>query len=286
MAATSALLLLVALAASARGLGVEVEDVTGKQLEAALQTEDTLAVMFYSKNCKTCDRVLSVLERVGEEVAGNGVTLVRINDKKASKTHGIRNYPALSLFKMGEAIHYEGDLLDADGILDFLSSPDSLDVPGQIEDVTAAQLEILVQQQNYLAVFFYTGKKKSTAVVGGLAKVDDYCGKLDIGLVKINDLELVTEYNLGELPALVYYRHGVPILYEGDLRAEDDILEWLIQNRNSGDEEDIIEEVEFKSLEAMVSAVENIAVLFYNANSSNMDQILESVETIDDDCDT
>ena len=52
-------------------------------------------------------------------------------------------------------------------------------------------------------------------MVGGLAKVDDYCGKLDIGLVKINDLELVTEYNLGELPALVYYRHGIPILYEG-----------------------------------------------------------------------
>ena len=48
----------------------------------------------------------------------------------------------------------------------------------------------------------------------------------------------------------------------GALTDEDDILEWLIQNRNSGDEEDIIEEVEFKSLEAMVSAVENIAVLF------------------------
>ena len=28
------------------GLGVEVEDVTGRQLEAALQTEDVLAVMF------------------------------------------------------------------------------------------------------------------------------------------------------------------------------------------------------------------------------------------------
>ena len=121
-------------------------------------------------------------------------------------------------------------------------------------------------------------------MVGGLAKVDDYCGKLDIGLVKINDLELVTEYNLGELPALVYYRHGIPILYEGllvllttsysvvqmrsshtiagDLTAEDDILEWLIQNRSSGDEEDVIEEVEYKTLEAMVTAVENIAVLF------------------------
>ena len=49
---------------------------------------------------------------------------------------------------------------------------------------------------------------------------------------------------------------------KGDLKAEDDILEWLVQNRNSGDEEDVIEEVEFNTLEAMVTAVENIAVLF------------------------
>ena len=40
------------------------------------------------------------------------------------------------------------------------------------------------------------------------------------------------------------------------------MLEWLVQNRNSGDEEDVIEEVEFNTLEAMVTAVENIAVLF------------------------
>ena len=65
-------------------------------------------------------------------MAGNGITLVRVNDKKAAKTHGIRNFPALSLIKMGEALHYEGDLLDSEGILDFLSSPDALDVPGQV----------------------------------------------------------------------------------------------------------------------------------------------------------
>ena len=128
-------------------------------------------------------------------------------------------------------------------------------------------------------IFADTSNKASTAVLEGLEKVADYCDKLDIALVKINDLELVsrftwftlfhsslspqvTEYNLGELPALVYYRHTIPILYEGQLEAEDDLLEWLIQNRNSGDEEDVIEDVQFKSLEAMVAAVENIAVLF------------------------
>ena len=60
-----------------------------------------------------------------------------------------------------------------------------------------------------------TGNKQSSDVLNNLEKVDDYCEKLEISLVKINDLELVTEYNLGELPALVYYRHSIPILYEG-----------------------------------------------------------------------
>ena len=58
--------------------------------------------------------------------------MYRVNDKKAAKTHAIRNFPALSLFKMGEALHYEGDLTDAEAILDFLSSPEALDVPGQV----------------------------------------------------------------------------------------------------------------------------------------------------------
>jgi len=265
---------------------VEVEALTGKQFEAALETEDLLGVFWYTKNCKTCDRVLGILERLGQEVADNGIILVRVNDKKSAKTHNIRNFPALSLFRDGEPTHYEGDLTSASAILDFLSTQESMEVPGQIEDVTASQLEVMVENQDYVAVFFYTSNKASTNVLEGLEKVDDYCEKLDIALVKINDLELVTEYNLGELPALVYYRHTIPILYEGVLEAEDDILEWLVQNRSSGDEEDVIEEVQFKGLEAMVAAVENIAVLFYNAKSSKTEQILESLETIDDECDT
>jgi len=286
MLVAALLSLVVTLVHPGNGLpGVEVENLTGKQFEAALITEDLLGVFWYSKNCKTCDRVLATLERLGQEVADNGIVLVRVNDKKAAKTHNVRNFPTLSLFRDGEPTHFEGDLTSASAILDFLATPEAADLPGQIDDVTASQLEVLVENQDYVAVFFYTSNKASSEILEGLEKVEDYCEKLDIALVKINDLELVTEYNLGELPALVYYRHTIPILYEGVLEAEDDILEWLIQNRSSGDEEDVIEEVQFKALEAMVAAVENIAVLFYNAKSTKTEQILESMETIDDECD-
>merc|ERR1719397_257124 len=72
----------------------------------------------------------------------------------AAKTYNIRNFPALALFRNGEPSHFEGELTSASAILDFLASPEALDLPGQIEDVTASALETLVEGQDYVAVFF------------------------------------------------------------------------------------------------------------------------------------
>lgn len=47
-----------------------------------------------------------------------------------------------------------------------------------------------------------------------LENIDDEADQLGIAFVKINDEELASEYNLGELPKLVYYRHQIPIIYE------------------------------------------------------------------------
>merc|ERR1712012_1009590 len=248
----SIIIIILSLLLSVQGLGVEVEDVTGKQLEAALQTEELLAVMFYSKNCKTCERVLGVLERVGEEVAGNGITLVRINDKKASKTHGIRNFPALSMFKIGEAIHYEGDLLDADAVLDFLSAADAHDVPGQIEDVTAAQLEVLVQQQSYLAVFFYDANDKtSLKCLQSLESIDDDLDDHGIPAVKMSDVAEARNYGVKTFPSIIVFVKRVPELYEGDVTDEASVLDWalfqagikIVQHKYDRGLDDVVEEV-------------------------------------------
>ena len=50
-----------------------------------------------------------------------------------------------------------------------------------------------------------------------LENIDDEADQLGIGFVKINDAELASEYNLQQLPALVYYRHQIPIIYESSL---------------------------------------------------------------------
>lgn len=47
-----------------------------------------------------------------------------------------------------------------------------------------------------------------------MENIDDEADQLGIGFVKIHDSSLAEEYNLGELPKLVYYRHQIPIVYE------------------------------------------------------------------------
>lgn len=57
--------------------------------------------------------------------------------------------------------------------------------------------------------------KRCTKALQELENIDDEADQLEIGFVKIHDEALADEYNLGTLPALVYYRHQIPILYEG-----------------------------------------------------------------------
>lgn len=57
--------------------------------------------------------------------------------------------------------------------------------------------------------------KKCAKALQELENIDDEADQLGIGFVKIHDEELAEEYSLGELPRLVYYRHQIPIIYEG-----------------------------------------------------------------------
>lgn len=57
--------------------------------------------------------------------------------------------------------------------------------------------------------------KKCAKALQELENIDDEADQLGIGFVKIHDEELAEEYSLGEMPRLVYYRHEIPIIYEG-----------------------------------------------------------------------
>ncbi|XP_054268035.1 uncharacterized protein LOC128989922 isoform X4 [Macrosteles quadrilineatus] len=274
-----------------------IEEVTAKQLERVLNEKDFVAVFWYARSCITCDKVLEELEKIDDDTDSFGVDFVKINDKRLAKHYGIKNFPALTYFREKEPIIYEGDLMDEEGVLDFLTSLEAMDLPDRIEDVNARILLKIVEDTDYVAVLFCPDMcgpgpgsnkpqcKKCQKALQELENIDDEADQLGIGFVKICDEDLADEYNLGELPKLVYYRHQIPIIYEGELTREEDVLEWLVQNKSTGDEEDVIEDVTAKTLETLIGSIDNLVVLFYDNDDEESMQVLGELEKIDDDCD-
>lgn len=105
-----------------------------------------------------------------------GVRVVKVNDKKLAKSAaGVTTFPSLTFFKVrflsmqpferlficsaqgkdiNKPLNFEGDLSDSEAILDFLASSEALDLPDQIEQVNAKQLQKLIEEKTWLAVLF------------------------------------------------------------------------------------------------------------------------------------
>ncbi|XP_018356346.1 PREDICTED: uncharacterized protein LOC108756796 isoform X3 [Trachymyrmex septentrionalis] len=275
-----------------------IEEVTAKQLERLLNEKDFVAVYWYARSCTTCDKVLTELEKIDDDTDHFGVDFVKINDKRLAKQYGIKNFPALTYFREKEPIIYDGDLMDEENVLDFLTSLEAMDRPDRIEEVNAKILSKIVEETDFVAVLFCPNTercagigsnkpdcKKCLKALQELENIDDEADQLGIGFVKIADEELADEYNLGPLPVLVYYRHQIPIIYEHELSREEDVLEWLVANKSTGDEEDVIEDVTAKTLNTLIGNIDNLVVLFYDHGDEESMQVLNELEKIDDDCD-
>lgn len=58
----------------------------------------------------------------------------------------------------------------------------------------------------------------------------------------------------------------------GELSREEDVLEWLIENKSTGDDEDVIEDVSLKTLNTLIGNVDHLVVLFCKDTSLYLDQ--------------
>lgn len=60
------------------------------------------------------------------------------------------------------------------------------------------------------------GDKKSRKILIELENIDDDCDDIGIDFVKISDEGIAKEYDIASLPAIVYFRHRFPQIYEGE----------------------------------------------------------------------
>jgi UDP-N-acetylglucosamine transferase subunit ALG13 len=71
-------------------------------------------------------------------------------------------------------------------------------------------------RNNVFFSFADNHQQESATALAELENIDTQADKVGIAFVKINDLELVSEFGLGTLPSLIYYRHTTPIVYDGE----------------------------------------------------------------------
>ena len=60
----------------------------------------------------------------------------------------------MTYFKGGKGDNFEGEMTDPEELMDFLASPEAMELPDQIEEVNSKQLDKLVQEKMFVAVFF------------------------------------------------------------------------------------------------------------------------------------
>ena len=100
--------------------------------------------------------------------------------------------------------------------------------------------------------------------------------------MRIVDALLAEDYSLWNLPALAFFRHSTPILYTGDINNEEEVFEFLFQNKYTADEDIDLEEVDEEKLEILINHIDFVVVLFYKENDPASKQAQLDVDSIDD----
>ncbi|VEN38635.1 unnamed protein product, partial [Callosobruchus maculatus] len=262
------------------------QEVTDEILDDLIQ-EHEYVVVYFSGNCEEgqkCDDILEELENIDDELDESGIIFVTTEDLTMAKKYGIKSFPKLVFFRNREPLVYGGDIEDEDEVLAWLTDEDTLEIPDKIEEVNSKMLDKILGENEHVVVYFYKeGDKKSQKILQELENIDDECEDKDIDFVKISDEGIEKEYDLPSLPAVAFYRNRFREIYTGDLMHEEAILEWILDLRES--EPDVIENVDRKTLQVLINDVNHLAVLFYTDNCEECEDVLEELETIDDETD-
>lgn len=206
---------------------------------------------------------------------------MKIDDDNEAKEYGIDVIPSLVFFEKKIPHLYEGDLMKEEELLGWLlHQKRHVEIP----DITDEMMDRLIENQRFLAVLFYDkDDKQDIRVLNELENIDDELEKEGIVIVRIDNDAEAKEFGIDHLPTLIYFEDKIPSLYEGDLMNEEEVLQWLIEQKNT----DTIEEVTDEILEDLIEEHEYVVVYFSGKceEGEECDNILDELENIDDELD-
>ena len=210
-------------------LSEQVEEVNSNMLAHLIEDETDVLVLLYREGIIQDEDIVSALEEIDDEMDERDVDFVKCSDRGIEKEYGISTLPALVHFSDGIPRVYLGDLEEQEEVLKWVS--DNLETT-TIEEVTAPILDMLIEANDNLAVIFYEhDDEQDNAFLAGMEKIDDECDNVSIPLVKINDHAKAMHFGIEDLPQLIYFKRGVPGLFDGDSKDFASIYNWLVKQK-------------------------------------------------------
>ena len=132
-----------------------IEEVTEEILKDLIEEREYVLVFFAPDSCKECFDILHHLEQIDDDTDEHGILFVTTDDLHIAKSKAkLKKFPALVLFRNGEALIYDGDLTDQVSILKWVTSEEALDHPEQIEEINAKMLDKMLDKSAHVAVLF------------------------------------------------------------------------------------------------------------------------------------
>ncbi|XP_053677748.1 uncharacterized protein LOC128727826 isoform X4 [Anopheles nili] len=210
----------------------KIEEVNIKMLEKILSENEHIVVFFYHDDDKKAQKIIAELENIDDECEEKDIDFVKTSDDEIDKEYDLETLPALVFYRNKFRTIYTGDMMKEEDILEWVLQQYNTK-PEIIESVDRKTLQVLVNEVEHLAVLFYDDDCETCPkILEKLETIDDDTDKHHIQFVKANDEKLAHEIGIFSFPALVYYETGVPIMYDGNLKNEKRILQWLIDHKN------------------------------------------------------
>lgn len=130
-----------------------------------------------SDDCEQCTRILEELENIDDDCDRHGITFVKTKDFSVAEQYGVHDFPALVYFESSIPNVFEGKILlklhifrtwfvispkilgelnEEEEVLQWLITQKTED---RIELITRQMLETMVEDTQYLAVYFCKYRK-------------------------------------------------------------------------------------------------------------------------------
>uniref|UniRef100_A0A1Q3G011 Protein disulfide-isomerase a4 n=1 Tax=Culex tarsalis TaxID=7177 RepID=A0A1Q3G011_CULTA len=222
--------------------------------ELALQRFPLLMVHFYAPWCPHCQALAPKFQNAASKLANTpGVKLAKMDAyrfQRFTQQHGVDGYPTLMFYRNGVGQEYEGPHEQA-AIAHWISQ--NIRPPRQADPVlelTGSNFEAAIAKNPFLMVQFYAPwcpYCQKLAPVYASTAVELAQKNPRIKLAKLDatrDRSLAEWYEAKRYPTLVFFRHGVPVTYQGS-HDQPALVRWTLKQVRQDDEPKAV--VKFRS---------------------------------------